>query len=243
MHMKARRDLAIELGLVVIGLVAAGQARAALSYNYFYVAGQNSYNSVTPGSAIQVPLFLEEVNSDGSSSSLLASEHGVSAAGISISLTFGTNPTTITGIVGNGGAVPGGFDEPITAQSTSSTASILENVDITDSAGVGANSLGNGVSEVLLGTLSLQASSFGGQTTVFTVGPFDLSGGNTFTNDSGYDLDNNADVGNPSGSSSLYNSAASTTFSIATATAVPEPASLSLLAVGSVVLLGRHRRH
>jgi hypothetical protein len=123
---------------------------------------------------------------------------------------------------------------------TTTSAALLEQISFSDSNGVAAVSQGGGVSTVYLGTLALQASSTPDQTTTFTVGVYDPKQGNTVTFNSGYDLDNNEDPMNPPGASSLYSSAAATNFSITTS--VPEPAALSLLTTGSILLLWQRRR-
>jgi hypothetical protein len=129
------------------------------------------------------------------------------------------------------------------ASISSNSASILENTSIMDTQGVLAGSQENGVSNVFLGTLTVHTGSIAGQTTTFTIGPYDLNSGNTFTNNNLYDLDNNLDPGNPAGSDSLYASAAATTFSVSTAP-VPEPSTLGLLAAAAatVLCLSRVRR-
>ena len=90
----------------------------------------------------------------------------------------------------------------------------------------------------------MQASSTPGQTTTFTVGGYNPNVStlnDTITFKSGYNLDYNQDPTNPPGASTLYSSAASTTFSVTT-TSVPEPASLSLLGAAAVGGLARRRR-
>jgi hypothetical protein len=222
---------------------AAAQAQTPTTYSYFYIAGQTSYNNVTPGSSIDVPLYLQEVNSDGSSNSLLASEDGLFAAGTGVSQ-FSSSvgvATTITGISPNSGSPPAGFDDILDQSTTASSAALLEQVNFSDSNGVAAVSQGGGVSTVYLGTLALLASSTPDQTTTFTVSVYDPNQGNTVTFNNGYDLDNNNDPLNPPGASALYSSAAPTNFSVTTSS-VPEPASLSLLTLGAVTLLSRRRQ-
>jgi hypothetical protein len=189
-----------------------------------------------------VPLFLQEVNSDGSTNSLLASEDGLFAAGVSATLSSssGSGPTTITGISPNSGSPTTGFDDVLDQSSTSTSVAVLEQINFSDSDGVVAGARANGVSNAFLGTLMLQASSTPGQTTTFTIGAFDPSNGNTVTFDSGYDLDNNADPLNPAGASVLYSSAAPTNFSVTTSS-VPEPASLSLLVASGLMVMRRRR--
>lgn len=238
MFRKMRLTCGVFLGCLACWVVAA---QAQTTYSYFYIAGQTTYENVTPGSPIDVPIYLEEVNSDGSSNSLLASEDGLFAAGTSVSQfsSSGGVTTTITGISANSGTPTTGFDDILDQSSTATSAALLEQVNFTDSDGVAAVSEGGGVSTVYLGTLSLQASSTPDQTTTFTVSVYDPNNGNTVTFDNGYDLDNNEDPLNPPGASDLYSSAASTNFSVTTS--VPEPAALCILTFGSMLLLGRRR--
>ena len=239
------RKRRIAFVVVVASLVCCGNiAKAALTtYDYFYIGGQTAYTGVTPGSTINVPLYLEEVNSDGSTNSLLSNEDGLFAAGVSVAFfsSSGGAATTITGVSANAGSPTTGFDDILDQSHTSSAAAVLEQVNFSDSHGVAPGSQTNGVSDAFLGTLSLQASSTPGQTTTFTVGVYDPSNGNTVTFDNGYDLDNNADPLNPAGASTLYSSATPTNFSVTTSS-VPEPASLSLLIASGLTLIARPRR-
>jgi hypothetical protein len=210
-------------------------AQADTFYSYFYVAGQANY-SAAPNSDVQVPLYLQEVSNDNTS--LLADESGLWAAGVSVSTTGApSSPALIAALLGNSGAVPNGFDGIVGPVNVSSaSASLLENNNLMDTEGVLAGPQQNGVSEVFLGTLTVHTGAIAGQTTTFTVGPYDVNSGNTFTNNNLYDLDDNLDPGNPLGADSLYASAAATTFSVSTA-AVPEPGMIELLAVGAVILI------
>ena len=200
MRQKMRLALVVFLGSLACWLNAA---QAQTTYSYFYIGGQATYTGLTPGSTINVPLYLQEVNGDGSTNSLLASEGGLFAAGVSVafSSSSGGVVTTITGVNPNSGSPTTGFDDVLDQSNSSISAAILEQVNFSDSDGVAAVVQGNGVSNVFLGTLVLQASSSPGQTTTFTVGAYDPSNGNTVTFDSGYDLDNNLDPLNPSGAS------------------------------------------
>ena len=93
--------------LVLIACLGAGsRADADTFYSYFYEAGQSTYTA-TPGSDVQIPLYLQEKNSDGSSSSLLANELGLSAAGLSVTAAP-SSPASITALVGNGRHCPAG---------------------------------------------------------------------------------------------------------------------------------------
>jgi len=217
-------------------------AHAATTYSYFYVAGQPEYD-VVPGTTVEVPLYLQEVNSDGSSNSLLASEDGLSAAGVSVSFLAASDsgPTSITGILANASSPTSGFDyiqDSGQATLTSTYAALSEATNYSDTNGVAAGTQTNGQCEVFLGTLQLQASAASYETTTFNVGVYNLDNGTTQTADPDYyDLDNNTDPF--AGNADLYSSATSSGFSVVT---IPEPASLSLLAVGAMPLVQRSRR-
>lgn len=214
-------------------------AQAQTTYGYFYVAGQTTYSGVTPGSTINVPIYLEEVNSDGSTNSLLASEEGLFGAGVSVAYASGDASTTITGVSANSGSPPSGFDNILDQTSTAGSAAILEQVNSSDP-GVAAGPETNGVSSVFLGTLTLKATANPGQTTTFTVGRYDPVSGNSVTYTSGYDLDDNADPFDPPDAASLYNDAAPTNFSIVTS--LPEPASVSLVVIPGLLVTARRRQ-
>ena len=243
MSKKMRKGLAAGLALVA-GLALAVSARASTTYSYFYKADQNSY-TVAPGNNLTVNLFLQEVNSDQSTNSLLASEHGLSYGGVSVHLFSGSTQTTITSASPNAGNPPAGFDDPSSTAIVNSpnSATITENTDGfpfgSDLVGVEAGAQVNGVSQVLLGTITIHASSAPGQTTVYTADLADPASGSTLTNDSAYDLDNNSDPLNPAGSDTLYSSAAPTNFTITT---TPEPTSLALLALTALTLTKRPSR-
>lgn len=218
--------------LALVGCLGT-RAQAAPTYSYFYVAGQASY-SVPVDTDVEVRLYLQEVSAD--STSMLAAEGGVWGAGFRVALNnLPSDPATITSISGNAGTPPGGFDGGSIGPAPTSTAAAI--VEYTSSvAGVMAGSQENGVSELYLGTVTIHTGSSVGQTTEFTVNPYALDSGNTYTNASNYDLDNNLDGGDYS---NLYASAAATMFAVTT---TPEPATVALLTLGALRLLRRRRR-
>ena len=233
------------LGLLalVVGLGWGAASHGSVQYSYFYVAGQSNY-SAAPNGQVQVPLYLQEVSND--STSLLLNEMGLLAAGLSVDRTSApSSPASMTALLGNAGSVPDGFDGVVGPASVSAaSASLLENNNFIDTQGVMPGPQENGISYVLLGTLTIRAGAVGGQTTDFTIGPYDASSGNTFTTTSLYDLDSNLDPNNPAGSASLYESAAATTFSVTTASnpAVPEPCTAGAFAAIVAMLACRSMR-
>ena len=207
-----------------LGSLACGfNAAQADTISYVYTAGQTTYTDVTRGSVFNVSIFLQEQNGDGSSDSLLATDYGLFGAGVRVTLKSSSDgtATTITYFKANLG---GGFDVASEESCTKSSAAVLESASV----GVAATVLDNGISTILLGTLTLTASSTPGQTTTFTVDVYDPAGGNTITFEHGYDLDN--------GVLDSYYSAASTDLTITTSA----PASIPLpsTATGGLFLLG-----
>jgi hypothetical protein len=241
-----RRICWILAAAAIFGVAMGDVAQADAFYSYTYVAGQPVYTAA-PNSDIFVPIYLQEV-STVSGDSLLIDEGGLFGAGVSVSATgLPSSPATLTALSGNAGATPSGFDGTVGPSTvTPTSASIVENTDFLDSVGVAAGPQVGGVSDVLLGTLTVHTGSLSAQTTTFTVGPLTSDPGNTLTFTNFYDLDNNADPGNPEGSDSLYSSAASTTFTVTTtgaAVAVPEPSSfVALCGLGALGLLIATRR-
>jgi hypothetical protein len=238
MRASTRRNWAITF--VASALFPIG-AWAATPYSYYYTAGQSAYN-VTVNKTITVPLYLQEVSTQ-QGNSLLKNDDGLSEAGIGVAYASGSPSAIIVGASANTGSVPMGFDDPTSAGVVNSTtlATITESTDPlpfgSDMVGVGSGTQSNGVSQVYLGTVTIQGGSAAGITTTFSAQEAGNMG-STFTNDSTYDLDDNADPNNPAGATSLYNSAAATLFTITTLP-VPEPASLSLLAAMGLLLTRR----
>jgi len=84
-------------------LVATGLARADVSFSYVAVP----QGTVTANSSVTVNLYLQEVDTGGSQS-LIASEGGLYAAGVTVAQTGGSG-TTISAIAANSQAEPNGF--------------------------------------------------------------------------------------------------------------------------------------
>jgi hypothetical protein len=227
------RSLSFIVAVGMLSLVARpASAQTPTTYSYQYVADQTAY-TVPTSSDVTIHLYLKETNSDQSTHSLLVNEHGLSAAGVDVTFTAGDSSATITGASFNGGTVPAGFDAAgNTATFTATDASISESTDPapfgTDLVGVAAGPQTNGVSQVLLGTITIHTGATGGVSSTFTVATTDAEVGATFTNDNGYDLDNTAYPFNPAGAAALYSDAQPGAFTVTTS-ATPEPASLSVI--------------
>jgi hypothetical protein len=205
-------------------LCKPAQAQVA-PYNYEYVSGQSSY-TVATNATISVPLYLQETAPAGEGS-LLAGELGLSEAGIqATTTTTPSDPALITAVTANSAFDFSNTTLPLTFPS--SFASISDLLSPYDSNGVEASVFpSTGVSEVFLGTLTLQAGNTPGQTTEFTLAPLpeNFDGGyigNTFTYSSNYDLDSNSDP--YFGGGNLYNNATSSTFDITTLGSTPTSA-------------------
>jgi len=239
------RSLSFIVAISLLGFTAARSPAQtiATTYGYEYIAAQTAY-SAPVSSDVTVNLYLQETNSDQSSHSLLASEHGLTSAGIQVNYLSGDSSAVVTACSTNTGLVPTGFDDGSNNESfTSSGAMISESTDPppfgTDAVGVEAGPQVNGVSTVFLGSIRVHTGSTADVTTTFSVATTDSTFGATFTNDNNYDLDNSGFVTNPPGASTLYTSATPGQFTITTS-AVPEPGLLGLLI--TVPLIARHRR-
>jgi hypothetical protein len=227
---------------LLIALSAVASARADdTTYSYFYTTVQHNYFAA-PNCDLTLNIYLQEVNSDQSSNSLLQNEHGLSAADVKVSFLSGSADFTINAATADTGTVSTGFDDPTSGATVDSgtSATVAESTDGPpfgpDLIGVEAIPQGGGMSLVLLGTVTIHTSSIDNASATFTVsGNANSVFGSTFTNDQGYNLDNNADANNPAGASSLYASAASDEFTIVT----PEPASCLLLLATVPMMMSR----
>ena len=232
MMMRMAASAALSIALWLFPAIASADP----VYSYFYIAGQSSYVTGV-NSDLQIPIYLREISAD--STSLIANEDGLLTAGFSVEPTnpLPSSPAMLTGATGNSGNPPSGFDAPIVSTLLGGSAYVLEYIDITDPDGVATGPQVDGIADVLLGYVTVHTGSIGGQTTTFNVGLYDPNTGNTFSNLNLYNLDDNTDPLNPADATRLYNSAVGTSFTVTTS-AVPEPGSLVLLAVGGISLLG-----
>jgi hypothetical protein len=214
--------------MAAAGLVCfSTPAHADVSYQY--VTDQGGSVSGATGSQIVVNIYLQETVT-GSSSSILAAEAGLSGAGVSLQRTSGdaganiaANSTTFSGSqtqVGN----------PIATGGTNPSAkdTLIEGVALTAKSGAQGTVVGTGITQVLLGSITL---TVGTTTSTFTLTARNAGNGNTttWTNTVGLDTDNGTNGTNPG----LYtfSGARDAPFTITVTpslAAVPEPSSMLL---------------
>jgi hypothetical protein len=202
--------------LVAIAGLAA-PARAAILFSYF--TDQSNY-SANPGQAVPVSVSLRETVT-GSDTSLLVSDGGLAGAGVKLVQTNSpVSPSVIASLAGiqgdpafDGGAFPQ-LPPPY----------LLEIIALPPSAGVTGVDKGGGVREVHLGTFTFTAGGPG--VTDLQTAPFSASSADTVTDNSLMVLDQRI---------------APSSFTI-TVTAVPEPATLSLLTASALFILARPAR-
>lgn len=222
------RRILVSGALALLGLSTA--ARAAVSYRY--VTDQSTYY-VTPGGSVQVPIFLQEFLSGGSTS-VIASDQGLEGAGAAVSR-FGavpSDPAVVQGFAFNtadfGGAT---FFSANPAGSSANFAETADNLAVTGPVGTAVP----GGNLEFLGTLSIQAGAqlLPGQSTQFSLGKR-FGSGNTITFGNFYDLDQTST--NPA-----YTGVGTTTSTFTVTT--PEPAAAGLLMTcGALLSALRFRR-
>ena len=222
--MKSTRTLSLVIaavsGVLAIGF-AAPLAHAAAMYSY--AAGAAAYTGVG-GQTINVPVFLVETNTPPGTS-FLTQQQGLAGAGLAISRTIGT--ASLAGLSTN--PAFGGISQ---SSFTAAAGSFTESVALTSSTGVGADA---GTTRTFLGSLQITATAV---PTTFRLSAFVNSNGstgaNTLTFDDFYDLDTTS-------VSPAFTAATPGLFTVSPPVAVPEPASLTVLGVGSIVLTRRRR--
>ncbi len=211
----------------------AGGAQASVMYSY--VTNQSLYLA-TPGETVAVQMLLRETVTDGDPS-LLGSEGGLLGAGCSIlqDALLATEPASISSILPDDSATGWGADGLFDSSFDATSAALLAAIGFDSTQPPVIIDQGGGVSDVLIGTVYITAGSILGETTGFTIDRRDEFTGNTVTYATSWDLDNyDPNLGGPA-----YANAAPSAFDIIV---VPEPASLTVLAIGALGLMARRRR-
>jgi len=235
-------------GIAAAGSLAMVVSAASGSIVYQYATDSQSYSGA-PGSTVQVKLYFVENSS--TSSSLIVGDNGLNGAGGQINL-VGTAGATLTGLVLNSTAFDGG-----TALSTKNVhaaeADFTENISLADSQGVFGSTAGlpPGVTQVLLGTLTVTLPNTLGTTTNFAIGKNPAGAGSTVTFTNTYNLDANGSSTDPQyggpGSTAADGNVYSWTgvnntvgrFSVTT---TPEPSAMALVGLSGLLALRRRRQ-
>jgi hypothetical protein len=231
-----RRILALTLVSVAVFAI---RARADITYQY--VTDQSAYTAAA-GTNVTVSVFLQETVT-GTSKSLLASEGGLFGFGVLVTKTSGDATLPTSGFAVNNAAPPNGFNgnqaqnpNPPTATQVGAIANVGNSTT-----GVTGTVTGN-VTKILLGTVTITATST--NESDFKVGVNTFAPGNTITNTNAFDLDqtNNGPAGG-----ATYKGATDTgpfVFTI-NAAVVPEPSSMllcGLIACGGAYSAYRRRK-
>jgi hypothetical protein len=213
----AMRAVLTAIALGVAGILVQA-ARADVIYSF--EVEQAGY-SLTSGQSIQVPVYLTETVTEPSTS-LLASEGGLWSAGVLLQRTDSSlgSPVLLTAAVAN----EADFDDlPAITLVADDGASILELRDLGQTMGVLPDEAfpGSGIRRVYLGSFTLTAGAAAGEVTTFYVGDNTTDDTRTWLSFTLLDEDIQA-----------------TSF---TATVVPEPTTMVLLAAGALGLFRRKR--
>ena len=215
-----RFGILILAGLLVV--VAGSEVKAEVVYSYSLNAP--SYE-VQPGESIDVAVYIQET-AIAPDVSLIASDNGLGTTGFRLEQAGSSlgDPATITGA-----ALNPEFNDPsnVLPVVTAGTVSLYETVDLMGTAGVMGADLGSGIRRVFLGTVRFTGSATVGEETTFDVSTRGAAA-DTSTFNSTIPLDG------PPPAPGI----GSTTITIRV---VPEPATLSLLALGSLALIRRKR--
>ena len=215
-----------------VGLSASAARAATASYSYFYTAATTGY-SAPAGSSLTVKIYLEEeANSTTVAPSLIDEDLGLFTGAFSITgASESASPSTITGVAANQGVEPVAFSN-VNAQglvggvyTVSEIADINALVDVLTQPVPAAGF----ATAVLLGSVTIHVGAAGSVTT-FTPTAADGTGTTNYNLDDG--------LADPA----LYNAAAPTPFTVTALAAVPEPATVGVVAAGVLAIASRRRR-
>ena len=224
--MARRSILALAAGMALLVPAAHG------SVLQFATEDKVTAYNVVPGGTLALKFYLYETfDAAGGETAILDDGEGLFSAGLAV-VRVGAVPGDPAGILALADIVPNAaFNEPtptispLKALDSAGGASLLENRDIAESAGVGPENPAADVRRVLLGTFTFTAGAVAGQTTSFRIADNDAATQDTATwADPPLDLD--ADI-------------AAFDFAIAV---VPEPGALVLLALAALPAIARRRR-
>jgi hypothetical protein len=203
------------IALLVVGLLA-GSARANVIYSY--TTDSSRYQVAAPGTLVNVPIYLTETLTGGSTS-LINNDGGLFGAGVGVNNTGGATkpgqsfivPVTAGGValnlapIASGGFGMGGVGvgDLRSVNGDGSIAVLIENIGVPPPSSGGplaslfSNSGGTIVNRVLLGSVTIQAGKLGSTTTFAVTSLFNSpdpilgqgNEGNTLTLFSAWDLD------------------------------------------------------
>jgi hypothetical protein len=235
--------------MMAVGLWALGAWQAKASISYQYVVADSSFNNVSnftgaAGSTVTATIYLQEVLTSSSDTSVISGDNGLFGAGFFVTKSGTAGDTTITGVAANTSTEPAGFQGNTAPGHTTTTAQMLEATSNADTVGgpspttTGSHSSTSGTTttnDVLLGTVTLKVGSDNSVTT-YTLKSYkavDNTDGNTITFTNGFDLDANGPNG---GSTQTWTGADASTFTF-TVTATPEPGGLVLSGLAACAML------
>jgi hypothetical protein len=248
------------VAVIVCGMAMTPASHGGIVYQYVTDSPNGSYTTATPGSTIDVKVYLKETVT-GSDTSLITADGGLFGAGMTLvrsatglpsnpssfitdatgftfNLTDFGGPTKFTGADGQGNPAATGV-----AFLTAVSPSNPNGVALGNTGGGASSSIPN---EVYLGTVHLLAGTANG-TTTFTMRVHDNGFGNTITNGSNpdftpYDLDVTNNGGSTPPAAKVYTGASQVPSSFTVTVGVPEPTSMGLLlGVGAFGLIRRRR--